>query len=174
MQCINCDVDTTNPKFCTKSCAAIYNNQKSPKRKLEGTCGRCNKPCTRQRTYCRPCWDSLCEERSIQRWENATLGEMKGLGNANAGGRYPYIREMSRKKYIASGQPLRCKECDYSLHVDICHIKEIKSFPLTTEVSEVNNINNLVALCKNHHWELDNGYLNLLGKAHRIPRSSSD
>ena len=26
-------------------------------------------------------------------------------------------------------------------------------------LTEINNIDNLVALCKTHHWELDNGYL---------------
>lgn len=28
-------------------------------------------------------------------------------------------------------------------------------------ISDVNDPSNLVALCKNHHWEFDNGHLSL-------------
>lgn len=45
--------------------------------------------------------------------------------------------------------------CEYSKHIDICHIKDISSFPDETLIKEINNLNNLLALCKNHHWEFD-------------------
>ena len=34
------------------------------------------------------------------------------------------------------------------------------SLTLTT-IEEINNINNLIGLCPNHHWEYDNGLLEL-------------
>lgn len=40
--CIGCDKPTNNPKFCSKSCAATYNNTKAPKRKRRVyVCKRC-------------------------------------------------------------------------------------------------------------------------------------
>ena len=35
MKCIQCGSLTHNPKFCNRSCAAIYNNKKYPKRKSD-------------------------------------------------------------------------------------------------------------------------------------------
>lgn len=35
MQCINCQTETTNPKFCSKSCAAKYNNKHGEPRSLK-------------------------------------------------------------------------------------------------------------------------------------------
>ena len=46
MKCINCQTETVNPKFCTMSCAATYNNKKSPKRKstkIKSKCLNCGK-----------------------------------------------------------------------------------------------------------------------------------
>ena len=33
MKCLNCNKETNNPKFCNRSCSAIYNNRAFPKRK---------------------------------------------------------------------------------------------------------------------------------------------
>jgi hypothetical protein len=163
--CLHCKKETSNPKFCSRSCAACINNTIRPKRKPEGACKTCKKPNTTNRTYCHSCWIKKRKLNSIQRWETETLKAVRGIGNANAGGRYPMLRNMSRKKYIKSGRPMTCFECGYSKHVDICHIKEIKSFSEDSFVSEINDLDNLIALCKNHHWELDNGFMTLKSAA---------
>ena len=49
--------------------------------------------------------------------------------------------------------------CGYSIHYEVRHIRAVKSFPDTATMAEVHNINNLIALCPNHHWEFDNGLL---------------
>lgn len=159
MFCKECKTKTSNPKFCSRSCAASFNNRAKPKRSPESTCARCGTPNTKARTYCKRCWNKVSKERMAEYWKVTTLGEMKALGNANKANRYPHIRTMARKLYKKSKQKMSCKICGYSLHVDICHIKEIKSFPLSAKISEINNLQNLVALCKTHHWELDNHYL---------------
>ena len=56
---------------------------------------------------------------------------------------------------------MSCKVCSYDLHVDICHVIAVHQFNADRTLGEVNNIDNLVALCKNHHWEFDNGMLDL-------------
>lgn len=38
-KCLQCGKETTNPKFCSRSCSAIYNNQRRKKRKYY--CQKC-------------------------------------------------------------------------------------------------------------------------------------
>jgi len=37
----------------------------------------------------------------------------------------------------------------------------MSEFSDDTLIKDINNTDNLVGLCPNHHWELDNGYLRL-------------
>lgn len=157
--CVNCQTETMNPKFCSRSCAASINNKLYPKRPKESFCKSCNIPVCSGTSRCKPCHKIWQDNRSIERYDKETLKSMRGSGNANKGSRYPIIRQLSRKKYLASGLPLVCKICNYDFHVDIAHIKEIKSFDEDTILGIINHIDNLVALCKNHHWELDHGKL---------------
>lgn len=158
MNCLQCGIETVNPKFCCKGHAVTYNNKTSPKRKPEGKCFACGLPCSASRKRCPSCISKRSWKKSIG---VETLGSMRGKGNANRGGRYPYIRVHSRNTYIESGQPMSCKVCGYNYHVDVCHIKDLRDYPEDTLISEVNHISNLVALCKNHHWEFDTGHLEL-------------
>ena len=50
-----------------------------------------------------------------------------------------------------------CMKCGYSKHIEIAHIKPIGSYPPETMISEINNVSNLVPLCRNCHWEFDHG-----------------
>lgn len=71
------------------------------------------------------------------------------------------IRKLAEQIYKDSGQVLSCKICGYNKHVEIAHIKAVSDFDDSTTIAEINDINNLVALCPNHHWEYDNGYIKL-------------
>lgn len=71
------------------------------------------------------------------------------------------IRELARGVYKNSGRPKYCLVCNYDAHYEVCHIIGISEFPEDTLVSVVNHIDNLIAMCRNHHWELDNGILKL-------------
>ena len=51
--------------------------------------------------------------------------------------------------------------CGYYKHIEICHIKPIRDFPLDTPILEVNDLSNLIGLCPTHHWEFDNGILKI-------------
>lgn len=155
IDCITCNKETTNPKFCSKSCAATYNNKMVPKRYKTNKCLKCSDLIWKDRTYCRACWRTV---RNLN-WRQKTLGEFR-IGNANQYG-YPMIRADSRRTYINSGKPMLCHHCSYDLHVDICHIKDIKDFDDITPIGVINDLSNLVALCKNHHWEFDHNVLAL-------------
>ena len=45
-----------------------------------------------------------------------------------------------------------------SSHVELCHIKAVSSFPPETLLKTVNSKMNVIQLCRNCHWELDNKY----------------
>lgn len=70
-------------------------------------------------------------------------------------GKYTYIRYYARKKAVELGWN-KCSKCGYDKHYEVCHIKGIKDFPLTATIGEVNHPSNLIPLCPNCHWEMDN------------------
>ncbi len=78
-----------------------------------------------------------------------------------ATGRYSKVRAYARLLLTEAGVKKECKECGFSHHVEACHIKGISSFEKTSKISEINNLKNLVYLCPNHHWMLDNGLITL-------------
>lgn len=75
--------------------------------------------------------------------------------------RYQPIRNDAIRILKAFGLKEECKICGYSAHVEVCHIKGIADFTKDSLLSEVNGLSNLVYLCPNHHWELDNGVIKL-------------
>ena len=68
----------------------------------------------------------------------------------------------ARKKLTKAGLMKECKVCHYSTYVECCHIKSLSDFSEDTKLSVVNALDNLIALCPNHHKELDNGTLVLV------------
>ena len=71
------------------------------------------------------------------------------------------IRKIAENIYKSSGKPYCCAKCGYSTHVEIAHIKAVSDFENSTTIAEINSIDNLIALCPNHHWEYDHGILKL-------------
>lgn len=67
---------------------------------------------------------------------------------------FALVRHRARK--LVSGRQRACEVCKYDKHVEVCHIKPIKTYPLDTLLSVVNAPDNLRLLCPNCHWELDN------------------
>ena len=69
------------------------------------------------------------------------------------------IRKAARAKYTNSDKPKKCAICGYDKYYEVCHIKPVSEFDDDTLIEEINNIDNLIALCPNHHWEYDNGLI---------------
>ena len=67
------------------------------------------------------------------------------------------IRKLADMIFKKSNKPQQCVICGYDKHIEIAHIKAVSEFSDDAFISEINDINNLVALCPNHHWEFDNG-----------------
>lgn|GEM_PF-953904 len=153
--CVQCGIDTLNPRFCSRACAATYNNHHMPKRKKDQKfCGRCGRPSKQKCTTCRIC-------RPLIDHDARTLSELKNV----VGSRNSYstiVHQHGRAIAENAGLLEACAVCGYSTWVDCCHINPVAKFPVTATLGEINDKRNLVGLCKNHHWELDHGFLMLV------------
>lgn len=152
-KCKNCKKETLNPKFCSRSCSATVTNR-TPKRVKTKKCLDCQELILSVRKRCSNCY-SKYRKHNVK---DLTYGELSGRRSYQKNSQ---IRDLARRDYRSSGKPLCCKICNYDNHVHICHIKPINEFEDSSLVSEINDLKNLQALCPNHHWELDNGYLKL-------------
>jgi len=139
-KCLCCNKLTQNPKFCSRSCSAKITNKMIPKRKKKiNYCSSCGNERLNRAKICTSCIDK-------KRHRHTTLDlSHKYRGNC--------IRSRARSimKHIKS-----CASCGYMKHVEVCHIKPIKSFPQYSKIDTINDISNLIVLCPNCHWELDN------------------
>lgn len=153
--CVNCNKETKNPKFCSRSCAAIYNNKHAPtvinnRRKKTKKCRVCSGLIYSFQTFCKGCRDSAY----LITHPDTTLADVIYRKHHKSSA-FSLVRRRART--IAKHQGWKaCSKCGYDKHIEICHIKSISSFPETALVSEVNALDNLLPLCPNCHWEHDN------------------
>lgn len=69
MECLQCKSYTINPRFCSRSCAASYNNSLNPKVKFK--CRLCNKYKKRSSKYGKLCIEcSKPKQSSTEKWVN--------------------------------------------------------------------------------------------------------
>lgn len=134
-------------KFCGRECSFLYrkeqkqnNKEKKIKEKKIKFLGNPN--------YYYGIKDILFNKTKGQLFEENSLWNARSKIGANA-----------RRVMIASLQENVCKNCNYSLHVEVCHIKPLSSFSNDIFIWEINNPNNLVYLCPNCHWEFDHELL---------------
>jgi len=152
--CHLCEKPTLNPKFCSSRCCAIHTNVHCPKRKPKGYCRVCNDPIASRKKYCEKCITNKPETNKI------SLESLGKIAIKEFHYKYKYqiyarIREHARTKYRESSLPKYCVKCGYDKHYEVCHIKPIRSFPKETIVNDINQLSNLISLCRNCHWELD-------------------
>ena len=86
---------------------------------------------------------------------------IKEFSSTYARHKYQKIRHHAHRVAKIHNIKKECPFCDYKNHVQLCHIKDIGEFDKNTKIKTVNNLNNLIYLCPNHHWDLDHGYLKL-------------
>lgn len=154
MKCLICKRKTKNPKFCSLRCNAI--SQNNSRKKTTYHCQFCHQIIGKgwkykKKKYCPTCFKE--NSTNYKDWTKITLKHLfSKLDNHKAHAR---IRALARQIFTKKG--IRwCEECGYNKHFEVCHIKSIKNFDLDTPISVVNSLDNLKALCPNHHWEFDN------------------
>lgn len=156
VKCPNCGKDTENPKFCSPSCAATYNNKIYKRKYPIKYCkaDNCGKEIKGKTGYCK----EHIKKFTLDQYAERTIGSFVLTYSKN---RYQNIRNHAHSVADYYSLPKMCPYCDYKNHFDLCHIKSIGDFDWDTKLFVVNHIDNLIHLCKNHHWELDNGMLDI-------------
>lgn len=149
--------------FCSRSCSTSCQNKLSPRR--IGKCVKCGEiRGAGSRRYCEACFATVRVQKTVRSttsWMTKTLAEMHS--HPNLIGKHPSwrnaeVRSINRrvnKKLLK--EP--CRECGYSKHVELAHIKDVADFEETATLGEVNSESNVLPMCRNCHWELDHGFL---------------
>lgn len=146
-------------KYCSSSCFAIINNKiRKRKNKKIKICKYCKNNIISKniRKVCDYCLKNGTHIESI--WKDKKI-KILDLSVVEIKQKYKgvkwtdVIRNHARRTYNTLGKS--CK-CGYNKHVEICHIKAISSFDDSATLKEINDINNILFLCPNCHWELDN------------------
>jgi hypothetical protein len=150
-------------KFCSRSCFVSYNNKLS-KTKPNNKCPFCGIKINRKSKTCTK-HKGLSINSSDLFVFNKTKGQFKNEERNYQNWR-SLITKMARRIYLLNNLPKFCAICGYDKTFDVCHIKAVSDFNDETIIGEINNITNLIALCPNHHWELDNGKLDINDIAH--------
>ncbi len=168
LKCKNCKININNRKpsqikrsrnhFCSRNCAASYNNHKQPKRNTIRKCSINNCENIVQKWNYRRCTEHFSmtayEIRQIKT-KNLTLSNLRKKKLKNING---YIRYLNRS-WNKDKQNKPCELCKYSTYTELCHIKPIKEFDENNTIGEINSPDNIIVLCPNHHKELDMNYI---------------
>ena len=125
-------------KFCNRSCSATYNNLNRIKK-------------------CKPSKSSRTPPID---WGAVSKGELISRCSTWQSWR-TQIRKHAHKIITDNGVEYKCHHCGYSLHNEICHIIPVSDFDDDALLNDINDVHNLIYLCPTHHWEFDNGYLEL-------------
>lgn len=133
--------DVRIKKFCNHTCAAKFNNKKFIKRIKKEKIKK-SKPIQFEFLFNTSIKDIF---KRYKAWQNARST----------------IQKHARCTFQKSDKQKSCVVCGYLNHYEVCHIIAVKDFDKNKTLIELNHIDNLVALCPNHHWEFDNGKLKI-------------
>lgn len=153
-KCANCEVvleGRGQKKFCTRSCAASFNNRISPKRMKEGSCDKCGVSVSSRRKYCEKCLPEIVRSR-------ASKEDVRSYQRA-----YYKRRYEKRKKLAFEILGAACTQCDREADLEIDHLDpKKKKFTLTTAYSLplnlfVDELRKCQVLCSKCHKEKTSG-----------------
>lgn len=148
-KCLNCGIDTTNPKYCGKSCSATATNKTHVKVKRKNKCAQCEIPIRAGTKYCKECFQKSLEDK-----RNITLAEFKAKDESRHPSYYRgHVNFITRA--LNKHREQVCQHCGYNKHIEYCHIKPLSEFPEDVPVSIISDPSNILILCRNCHWELD-------------------
>jgi len=156
--CKQCGVQLTVPDgkspsvlrgrcFCSRACAAIFNNRKRKKAALT-TCKFCGGSKDRRATACARCW-SL---QTVARNEQRAISTLFNHGSSKV--KYARIRSLAVRAMQVWSIPRHCAHCvtdEFDSVVEVHHIRAIRDYPADTLLGIVNARANLQYLCPSHH-----------------------
>lgn len=122
-------------RFCNRSCSASYNNKI-----LRGHTLKKEKP-KKKKKY------------GVN--ENVEISSLYGKGSS----KYALVRGKARSKMNFYKVEKKCVVCGYDKRVELHHKTPCREYPDDTLLSVVNDLDNIVYLCPNHHFEADHNLI---------------
>lgn len=156
----NHEIKKTPNHYCSRSCAATKNNS-GKRRWPPRNCRKCGKEyiTTKSHRSLRNCEDCVNLVLTTEKAKASILSEY--YNRESVKGKHPSWRSSQirilNRSWNKDLTKLGCQVCQYNIHVELAHIKAISDFSLSATLGEVNHPDNILVLCRNHHWELDNG-----------------
>jgi hypothetical protein len=146
-------------KYCSRSCAAKFNNSKRNINRIEKIkivkCKKCTNTFNIKNSSERKVCDLCLQEKGIgNKTKKEFFSSSKNWQSARSS-----IRRHAEKIYKRSNQPKRCLICLYVKHYQVSHVRAVSDFPDDTLIKQINDIRNLLAFCPTHHWEYDHNEL---------------
>jgi len=157
MKCLECNNETSNPKFCSRSCSATYNNRGVRRHGSNlPVCPDCGGKKVLEAVRCQLCHRKYLLNIQLKR----TLGNCINY-KYDSSLKYVWVRKIAQRVLELSSKEKKCKICGFNMVVNVCHIKPISEFSLDTKLLIINSLDNLIYLCPNHHAMLDRKLLEL-------------
>jgi hypothetical protein len=144
MNCLNCNKNTKNPKFCCRSCSASFTNKTHPKRIKQTKYCKCLF-CHQNFEYCGKNTKKYCSKKCQTNYRKSRI-ESEGFGNG-------FYHNNSIRKYLISEYGNFCMIC--GLNADNWNGK-----PITLIVDHIdgkgnnNTLSNLRIVCPNCDCQL--------------------
>jgi len=161
-------LDKSEKKFCNQSCSASYNNKNVQHNKPKiRTCNKCNIEYTiihsnnSSKNLCSKCVNDY--NTRTDKTKNLTLKDYcyrYKINDKHQSLKYAHIRQFARS-WLKDLKNKPCAICGYDKHVELHHIKPISEFDDDATLGEINSSKNVVQLCPNCHWEVDNNITKL-------------
>jgi len=148
-----------NPNYCLY-CGKVILPRKNDKLKDVKIKKFCDRSCANRARPIKPKKIKELKGRPDAAILNRTKGELfSSLSNWQSA--RSCIRKSADKIYSKYYPERKCIICGYDKYVEVCHKKPVSKFPDTALIKEINDIDNLVGLCRNHHWEFDKKLIKL-------------
>ena len=144
--------------FCDQSCSAKHMHASGSYRgKPPARCRKCGAELPKGSTSRMSC--AACKRPTLATTLR-TLGDVRNaLGVKGRHRSWLHAEVRGHNRTYNAALRTRCQVCGYDKHVELAHRRAINTFPDDTLLTEVNAPENNFVLCRNHHWEFDNGLL---------------
>lgn len=180
--------DVKSKKFCNRSCSATYNNQVTLKDRMKSIAESCSDEeflvaynasdnyvqlgMAIGYTFVNSDVSKKLKRRisqlGLEEYESCIRNPIEGLtkgelvrSRTNWQSWRSSIQKGARAIYRNSSKPKSCAVCGYDKTYEVAHIRSVSDFSDDALISEINHMDNLIALCPNHHWEFDHIGLDL-------------
>lgn len=146
---------TRAKKYCNHSCAMKGQGPRPKIARKSTTCSKCGCVFDLKRGLA----DQFLKRRVCDACNRSMLTKGEIFANYPVHSAHSLIRSHARITTQSKGRGLTCMVCGYAKHVEVCHRKPVSKFSADTMLTTINDLGNLVVLCRNHHWEFDHKLL---------------